>query len=353
MEGIGMRKFMFSAAVFLVSITLASINHNAAPNLFDGNGEGPACQIEWSSKAKLPLPHRNGKAVACRGKIYYMGGYCPETEDPRETSNYAYDPQKNEWTTKAAVPIGRSNFAIASLEDKIYVIGGDPVLPNNDLYLADEDRWEVLNPLAIPRQHIDCARIGNNIYIVGGFVEDPNPPEDSKQKIPKIATDSVEIFNIAGNKWEKGNPLREARQGVQVAAAGGKLYAIGGVCSRDKNFQLSQAFERYDPDSDKWESLPDLPVPIFAPGIAVIQGKIFVIGGSTITNDAQEASDKVYVFDTSRNTWGMATPLPKGIQFPGVAYIDNRIYVVGGCDEEFNAFDSVFEGSVRLDRSTR
>jgi len=346
-----MRKFILSAALFLVAITLVSINHNAAPNLLSENGEEPAYQIEWVSKAALPLPHRNGKAIACRGKIYYMGGYCPETEDARETSNYAYDPQKNEWASKAAVPVGRSNFAIASLEDKIYVIGGDPVLPNNDLYLTGVDKWEVLTPLTIPRQHIDCARIGNDIYVVGGFVKDPNPPEDSKQKIPKIATDSVEIYNIEDNKWKEGKPLREARQGVQVAAVDGKLYAIGGVCSRDKNFRLSQAFERYDPDSDNWESLPDLPVPIFAPGIAVIQGKIFVIGGSTITNGTQEASNRVYVFDTSTNTWGTATPLPKGIQFLGVAFIDNRIYVVGGCDEEFNAFDSVFEGSMRLDRS--
>jgi N-acetylneuraminic acid mutarotase len=346
MKGNDMRKFLLSAAIFLVSINLVSMNHNAAGNLCKENGEGPLYRIEWVSKASLPLPHRNGKAVACGGKIYFMGGYCPETEEVRETSNYRYDPQKNEWTVKADVPIGRSNFAITSFESGIFVIGGDPVLPNNDLYSTSKDKWEVLAPLSLPRQHIDCARIGSKIYVVGGLVRDLNPPEDSEQKIPKIATDTIEIYNIEDNKWEMGKPLRDARQGVQVAATGGKLYVIGGVCSRDRNFMLSSAFERYDPDSDIWESLPNLPVPILAPGIAVIEGKILVIGGSTIINGSQTASDKVYVFDTSKNSWGTATSLPKGMQFPGVAFIDDRIYVIGGCDKEFKAYDSVYEGRV-------
>jgi len=106
----------------------------------DNTDESSIYRIEWIAKADLPLPHRNGKAIACGGKIYFMGGYCPETEEVRETSNYEYDPQRDKWTIKADISVGRSNFAIASFEDRIFVIGGDPVLPNNDLYLPDDDK---------------------------------------------------------------------------------------------------------------------------------------------------------------------------------------------------------------------
>jgi N-acetylneuraminic acid mutarotase len=339
-----MKRFRSKQFVLSIIIFLVSINPNTASHLYDNYQEGSVYRIEWISKADLPLPHRNGKAVACSGKIYFMGGYCPETEEVREASNYEYDPQKDKWTIKANVPIGRSNFAITSLEDRIFVIGGDPVLPNNDLYLKAKDRWEVLTPLTIPRQHVDCGRIGNKIYVVGGLIRDMDPPEDSKQKIPRIATDTIEIYHIEDNKWELGKPLQEARQGVQVAAIDGKLYAIGGAYGQNKNFMLSSAFERYDPESNTWESLPDLPIPILAPGIAVLEGKIFVIGGSTIKNGSQKASDKVYVFDANKNSWGTASLLPKEIQFPGVAFIGDRIYVIGGCDKEFKAFVSVYEG---------
>lgn len=303
-----------------------------------------SCRIRWVSKAELPLPHRNGKAVAAGGKIYFMGGYCPATEEEREASNYAYDPQDDYWTAKAQLPRGRSNFALAALGPKIFVIGGDPALPNNDLYLPDGNRWEELAPLSIGRQHVDCGRVGHRIYVVGGVRRDPNAPEEPEQQVPKTITPTIEIYDIDMDRWTLGRPLPEARHGVQVATVDGKLYAIGGASERTKGQTISSAFERYDPELNTWESLSSLPFPILAPGIAVVGEKIFVVGGSTIENGARIASEKVCFFDTRRNLWGMGTPLPKRIQFPGVAAIGNRIYVIGGCDSEFNAYASVYEG---------
>jgi N-acetylneuraminic acid mutarotase len=307
-------------------------------------GEDATFSVKWTAKANLPLPHRNGKAVASGGRIYFMGGYCPETEEEREASNYEYNPQKDSWAAKAKIPVGRSNFAIASFGARIFVVGGDPVLPNNDLYVTDEDRWRKLAPLLFPRQHIDGARIDGKIYVVGGLIRDPNPPADSGQLIPKVATRTVEVYDIDENKWSLGRELPEARHGVQVAVFRGKLYSIGGAYVQTKGQAISSAFERYDPESNTWESLPELPVPLLAPGLAVIKEMIFVLGGTTIENGSRAASDKVYVFDTGKNKWRTASPLPKRIQFPSVAEMDNRIYVIGGCDSEFNAYDSVYEG---------
>jgi N-acetylneuraminic acid mutarotase len=74
-----------------------------------------------------------------------------------------------------------------------------------------------------------------------------------------------------------------------------------------------------------------------------------VIGGSRIEGESQEASEKVYVYDTKKKTWEEASPLPMGIQFPAVACIDGKIYVIGGCDEDFKAYGSVYAGTFRSD----
>jgi len=292
------------------------------------------CPINWVAKANLPLPHRNGKAVSSGGKIYFMGGYCPATEEQYESSNYEYDPQKDRWTAKAKIPVGRSNFALASLGHSLFVIGGDPFLPNNDLYLADENTWKGLAPLSIPRQHIDCGIIGSKAYVVGGKITDPGAP----------ITPTVEIYDIAENSWAFGRPLPEARQGVQVAVVEGKLYAIGGAHAQRKDGTFSSAFERYDPEANTWESLPDLPFPILGPGIAVVGENILVLGGSTLENGSQTASDKVFFYNVRRKRWERAGSLPKHVMFAAVAVIDDRIYVIGGCDKEFREYDSVYEG---------
>lgn len=298
--------------------------------------------IRWTAKADLPLPHRNGKAVSSGGKIYFMGGYCPATKEWCESSNYEYDPEKDSWTAKARIPVGRSNFALVSLDRKIFAVGGDPVLPNNDLYLPDEDRWAGLAPLSLPRQHIDGGLIGNQIYVVSGMGKDPDAPDGSERV---ALTPTVEIYDLAADRWAMGRPLPEARDGVQVAVVGGKLYAIGGGLGPNKGRSISAAFQRYDPGAKAWESLPDLPFPILGPGIAVIGEDIFVVGGLTEELGSSMASDKVCFFDVRRDRWAMASPLPKPIQFSGVAVLGDRIYVIGGCDQDFREYDSVYEGT--------
>ena len=334
--------FVAAWAICLTILSSAQVTASSRPH-----DEEALCSIKWTSKENLPLPHRNGKAVAAGGKIYFMGGYCPATKEERESSNFEYDPLQDRWTSKARIPVGRSNFALVAFENRIFVTGGDPVLPNHDLYLADENRWEALASLSIPRQHIDGARIGHKIYVVGGVMRNPQAPEDAERQAPRTITPAVEIYDIHENSWSLGLPLPEARHGVQVAAVGGKLYAIGGATAQNEGRTISSALEKYDPGSNTWESLSDLPFPILGPGSAVVGEKIYVVGGSTIEDGIRKASDKVCFFDTRRNRWGMGTPLPKPIQFPGVAAIGDRIYVIGGCDSEFKAYDSVFEGIVR------
>ena len=319
----------------LLVISISTGQTTSPPGDLKNAGVPP---IKWKAKASLPLPHRNGKAVSSGQKIYFMGGYCPSTEEKYESSNYEYDPQKDRWTAKAKIPVGRSNFAMASWGQKILIIGGDPVLPNTDLYLTDEDRWVGLAPLSIPRQHINCGIIGDKVYVVGGTTGDPSAP----------VTPTVEIYDIAKNSWALGRPLPEARQGVQLAVVEGKLYAIGGGYGQRQGRPISSAFERYDPETNIWESLPDLPFPLLAPGIAVVGETIFVLGGSTLENGSQTASEKVCFYDVRKKQWEMSGSLPKPIQFPAVAVIEDRIYVIGGCDNEFRAYDSVYEGKFVL-----
>jgi Kelch motif len=340
-------KIILKSLAQLSILQLIFIANNFASNPINkSNLNDTVYKINWVLKADLPLAHRNGKAVASNGRIYYIGGYCTETEESWETSNYEYDPQEDKWQVKEKIPIGRSNFAIASFENRIFVIGGDTLLPGNDCYLPEEGEWKTLSSLLIPRQHIDCGRIGKEIYVVGGLIRDMNPPEDSKLRIPIIATNTVEIYNIEENKWIKGNPLPEARHGVQVAVVNDKLYTIGGAYDQTKGYMFSSAFNYYNPELDKWESLPNIPIPLLAPGVAVINERIFIIGGSTIENGAQAVSNKVFVYNVKKNNWELASSLPKGIQFAGVTCFDNKIYIIGGCDVDFNAFNSVYEGII-------
>jgi non-specific serine/threonine protein kinase len=84
------------------------------------------------------------------------------------------------------------------------------------------------------------------------------------------------------------------------------LYAVGGRdLSPAKN---SAALERFDPEGNSWQRLPDMPTPRGGLGAAIAGGRIFAIGGETAT----DVMGKVESFDLGARSWSsgptMRTP---------------------------------------------
>jgi N-acetylneuraminic acid mutarotase len=68
----------------------------------------------WTSKTPMPQTESGTVAAAVNGKIYVMSN----------SSNYEYDPAKDNWAAKKSMPTPRRPFGIATYQNRIYVIGG-------------------------------------------------------------------------------------------------------------------------------------------------------------------------------------------------------------------------------------
>lgn len=73
-------------------------------------------------------------------------------------------------------------------------------------------------------------------------------------------------------------------QGLALVADGGKLYRIGGFTARNQQGEPSDLWSQadvasYDPAAERWDELPALPEPRSSFDAAVLDGKIYVIGG--------------------------------------------------------------------------
>ncbi len=99
----------------------------------------------------------------------------------------------------------------------------------------------------------------------------------------------------------------------------------------------------YDTSSDTWElkeNCPDWISVIY--GCAVIDDQMIILGGQ---NKAEKAVSSVHIYNTTSNTWTRSTDLPKPIQLGGITTLNGKIYMIGGCDTDFNAYDTVYEGT--------
>ncbi len=124
------------------------------------------------------------------------------------------------------------------------------------------------------------------------------------------------------SSWNPLTPMPTARSGLGVAVVNGKIYAIGGL-SGDVPVRNN---EQYDPASNSWTV--EMPMPTARSGfaIAVLNGKIYVIGG-TVGNGFVGNNE---VYDPSTNTWETKASMPTPRSDLSASVVNDKIYLIGG-----------------------
>ncbi|MCL2257433.1 MAG: hypothetical protein FWC14_04445 [Candidatus Bathyarchaeota archaeon] len=131
---------------------------------------------------------------------------------------------------------------------------------------------------------------------------------------------SVSAAGLVADSWNTKMSMEHERTGCGFAVLDGKIYAIGGYDYVDTN-------ERYDPLTNKWSTLA--PIPTIRSHMAVVtyQGKIYCMGG--ITNNVgpgpaiYRALNVVEVYDPVTNSWICKAAVPlKGTYFYDTCYYE-------------------------------
>ena len=129
----------------------------------------------------------------------------------------------------------------------------------------------------------------------------------------------------------------ESRSGAAATVVSGKIFCCGGV-SRN-------SAECYDPSSDVWTLICNMPRISAGCSAAAIGKKLILIGGHT----GQKDLNNILMLDTtnSRAKWIEKSPMSRRRSYFSTVQIDNKIFVCGG-DSEDETIDDVemFDGEV-------
>ena len=116
--------------------------------------------------------------------------------------------------------------------------------------------------------------------------------------------------------------MNEARTGAGVAVVDGKIYVIGGA--NQEGFRATN--EEYDPAKGVWNFKAQMPTPRSYFGIAVYQNKIYCIGGYI----PWAATGVNEVYDPETDTWEAKAPMPTPTLNLQANVVNGRIYLIGG-----------------------
>ncbi|MCY3741040.1 MAG: hypothetical protein OXH00_08470 [Candidatus Poribacteria bacterium] len=202
-------------------------------------------------------------------------------------------------------------------------------------------KWEVISELPTHRTSFSTAVVDGKIYLIGGtlfehargVLRDPGP---GIWRGP-FGMSLVEVYDPETNTWQRLANMPTVRAGTETAVVDGKIYVMAGYAGKDnhgKNFKFLKAVEMYDPQTDTWVRKQDLPVSRMQFGIGAVAGKIYAIGGVLDPKEKkpglQGRIDLVEVYDPVSDTWAKRADMPTRRDGFATAIIDDTIYAIGG-----------------------
>lgn len=288
------------------------------------DGQGGA--FSWQNAAPSPIGRSEAQGAAIGTKLYAFGGF---TSDWLQTTARAdvYDASMNSWQQIADMPEELTHSAVVVDGTTIWLVGGyvgdhpGPATTSVWKYNTVTDTWSAGPKLPEPRGGGGAGIIGRTLYFFGGTSRpagttlDPDEPD-------------VWALNLdGGTSWTAKAGLPNPRNHIGSAVVGGKLYAIGGQHKEDETHGLQNDLHRYDPATNAWTALADMPTARSHTGVVVRDGQIIVVGG---TEPGNVASADATVYHPATNTWSKLPDLPAARKTPVTGLVGNTLYVSTG-----------------------
>ena len=309
--------------------------------------------IQWSTGSDMPIPTGWSASVVLNDKIYVFGG----AKEDRQPVNVLqmYDPAIDQWDLSKSPPhYLRYAQGACAVNGKIYAFGGaaefpgGPVYDDIQVYDPETDIWKDHGKMTSPREAFSTVAYRGRIYILGGVTKESSSTVAYHGKINRPGGESnepssnadildlVEVYYPESNSWEILPPMPSPRAYLSACVINDKIYAIGGI-HKFPFLGLSTIFE-YDPASYTWEEKQPLLKGRSLLSTCVVNGKIFCIGGNPL-DPAAEGSTSVEVYDPARDSVYQATDM-KYIRYGSASgVVNNKIYILGGCNEaQYHAY---------------
>ncbi len=201
-------------------------------------------------------------------------------------------------------------------------------------------QWSTL-PAALPDQlnWTQTTVLNGKLYTFGGI--------SSQQYLA-----AAQVLDLANpTAWTPIAGMANIRFGGYAAAINGKIYIVGGTSNSDQSLALATTVLEYDPGTNSYTTKSQIPVPVTQFAGAVIGSKIYIIGGETniITQQGQipTRTAAVQVYDVAANTWSTSTDAPYMASYAGATAVNGVLYLAGGFQTSSVSFlDKAYKGTV-------
>jgi len=280
-EFFDMRPYLRGSRWPRIVIAASTSNFQGGVQCLDLNKTFPA----WKNLAKKPSELRKKSTGSTmlyhHPKLYFLGG-------EKNWQLHWFNIETNKWGVEPGVPPGRLLSGGAVLDGKLYLVGG----------VSIED-WDGLR---------------------GGTGQ-------------VVTSSCVDCYDLETRQWEQVMEMDISRSSPGVVVVNEKVWVFGGL----KRREMLQACCVYDPGSDSWADVPNMPDQFAYFTCLVVDNLVWVMGGM---GQDYKCRTNTYVFNTVDRSWKVGPSLnqPRKGAF---SFLHNRkIYLCGGSMDGMKYLDT-------------
>ncbi len=292
----------------------------------------PPNTFVYSALASQPYNVAEAQGRALNGRLYTFGGFdslkgcCTPTDRA-----YVYDPAARTWAALTPLPErGVTHAGMTTDGASVYYAGG--YIANsawNGQVFGTRAVWRYrpatnsyvrLPDLPVERAAGQLEYLNGKLHYFGGT---------NLARTQDTADHYVLDLTGGASSWAVAAPLPNPRNHLGSAVLNGRIYAVGGQRGHDQASVTQNTLNAYDPATDRWSTLAPLPVARghISSATFVLAGRVVVAGGERSYGNF---TADVSAYDPATNTWAALTPLPAA-RASGVAAAleDGFVYTSG------------------------
>lgn len=183
--------------------------------------------------------------------------------------------------------------------------------------------WERQPDLPLARGGAAGGWIGDQLVVAGGS----HWVDGTKRWATR-----VDIFEPQRGAWAAGPAMPAPLAGSASVSDGQRLYVVGGEAEGKATNQVWRL--SHEGGAWRWSPLPELPRARVYGCLALLDQKLYFLGGTDDPNDLRKASREGFVMDLRRRSggWRPIAPLPGAPRcLAGAAADGDALMIFGGC----------------------
>lgn len=215
------------------------------------------------------------------------------------------------------VPLIRSHFGLLLLL-ALACRGAEPVDAVAPALIGEWPAmdWKKGTPSSFARVESPTAVIEGKLYLFGGFTDDLG------------ASNELDVYDPATDRWTRLKDMPTQVTHLNPAIDGGTVWFAGGFKGKHPGPVTNEVW-KYDIATDSWSAGPALPEPRAGGGLAIAQRKLHYFGGYKPDRDTNGSEHWSLSLDGGKE-WQREADLPVPRGHVAALTLDGRIYALGG-----------------------